>query len=102
MIRLLEQHLGPLALVAPPTPTQLEQAIEHLSQQIDSLEARLRKLEAELSQQRYVNRQQTSRIAQLEAELALPVKDSHNSSLPPSKDAPGVRRTRSLRQCRQC
>lgn len=98
MIRLLEQHLGPLALVTPPPPTQLEQTIEHLSHQIDSLQARLRKLEAELSRQRYLTRTQSKRIAELEAGLALPVKDSHNSSLPPSTDGPAVKRTRSLRQ----
>jgi transposase len=98
MIRLLEQHLGPLALATPPTPTQLEQTIEDLSQQIDSLQARLRKLESGLSHQRYLTRNQSKRISELEAGLALPVKDSHNSSLPPSLDAIGVKRTRSLRQ----
>ena len=98
MIRLLEQHLGPLALATPPPPTQLEQTIEDLSQQINSLQTRLHELEAELSRQRYINRQQTSRIAQLETELALPMKDSHNSSLPPSTDGACVKRTRSLRQ----
>jgi transposase len=98
MIRLLEQHLGPLALATPPTPNELEQTIEDLSQQIDSLEARLRKVESELSRQRYITRTQSKRIAELEASLAVPVKDSHNSSLPPSSDGPGVKRTRSLRQ----
>jgi transposase len=97
IIRLLEQHLGPLALATPPTPNELEQTIEALSQQIDALEACLRKLEAELSHQRYIARRQSTRIAELEAGLALPVKDSHNSSLPPSSDGPRVKRTRSLR-----
>ena len=98
VIRLLEQHLGPLVLATPPIPTQLEQTIEYLSQQLDSVEARLIKVESELSRQRYIARTQGKRIADLEAGLAMPVKDSHNSSLPPSVDGPAVKRTRSLRQ----
>jgi hypothetical protein len=45
MIRLLEHHLGPFALATPPTTNELEQTIKDLSQQIESLEARVRKLE---------------------------------------------------------
>jgi transposase len=93
VIRLFEQTFGTLALYGPPEPDFQQRTIEAQSAEIDLLQARLLRLEAEVTRLRYHNRQLVSQIAQTQG---VPIKDSHNSHRPPSTDR--LKRTRSLRQ----
>jgi transposase len=65
--------------------------IEQRQHQVANLQARL----SELSQQ---NQRLIRRLAELEDQVSLPTKDSHNSSKPPSSELPPCKRTRSLRR----
>jgi transposase len=69
--------------------------IEALSEHITRLKAQIEKLQAEVSQLHYRNFQLGRRNSELEA---LVVKDSHNSSRPPSTDPPWAKRTKNLRR----
>lgn len=68
----------------------------------EKLAGQLRRVKQRLARQEYLNHQLKRRVAELEA--AHVVRDSHNSSLPPSLDPPAARaanstkRTRSLRR----
>lgn len=75
-----------------------------LTKELDTARRTLARQTQELIEQRQLNHQLLRRIRELEAEVeAAPrqvARDSHNSSLPPSTDAPWqkIKRTRSLRQ----
>jgi transposase len=97
LLRLFEQHRTECSLLPRPLPTPLEKTIEGLSQQLDASDKRIERLQEELRQQRYLNSQLSRRISELEGQLSAPVKDSHNSSRPPSSDAVTQKRTKSLR-----
>lgn len=94
LFRLFEDAFGRQALYGPPDPSQQQQQIADLSADITRLKAQIERLRAEVSELRG-NFQLGRRNAELEA---LVVKDSHNSSRPPSTDPPWAKRTRSLRR----
>ncbi|MCA1565723.1 MAG: IS66 family transposase [Acidobacteria bacterium] len=95
LFRLFEDAFGRHALYGPPDPDQQQHTIDDLSAHIGRLQAQVGRLQAELSDLRGRNFQLGRRNAELEA---LVVKDSHNSSRPPSTDPPWSKRTRSLRR----
>jgi transposase len=95
LLRLFEDAFGRHALYGPPEPDQQQRTIDALSEQVGQLKAQVGKLQAEVSDLRGHNFQLQRRNAELEA---LVVKDSHNSSRPPSTDPPWAKRTRSLRR----
>jgi TolA-binding protein len=92
---LLEDAFGKEALHGPPNPVGQRHQIKDLSAQMTRLEAQIEKLRAEVSQLRERNFQLGHRNAEFEA---LVVKDSHNSSRPPSTDPPWGKRTKSMRR----
>jgi transposase len=98
VIELFEKHLGQAYLHQPPPESMLEKTIQGQTELIERLEKQIERLQEELRLQRHQNYQLKRRIADLEEGQSLPSKDSHNSHLPPSKDLPSRRRTRSLRQ----
>jgi len=95
LFRLFEDAFGREALDGPSDPDHQQQQIDDLSAHIARLTAQIEKLRAEVSQLRGRNFQLGRRNAELEA---LVVKDSHNSSRPPSTDPPWSKRTKSLRR----
>jgi transposase len=95
LFRLFEAAFGRKALSGPPDPDEQQREIESLSEHIGRLKAQLERLQADLSELRGRNFQLGRRNAELEA---LVVKDSHNSSRPPSTDPPWAKRTKSLRR----
>jgi transposase len=95
LFQLFEDTFGKPALFGPPDPDMQQREIESLSEQVGKLKAQIERLQAEVSQLHYRNFQLQRRNAELEA---LGVKDSHNSSRPPSTDPPWAKRTRSLRR----
>jgi transposase len=98
VIELFEKHLGQAYLHPPPPESMLEKTIQGQTELIERLEKQVERLQQELRRQRYHNHQLKKRLAELEEGQPLPLKDSHNSHLPPSKDLPSRRRIRSLRQ----
>jgi transposase len=72
-----------------------QREIDALSEQVGRLQARNERLQAEASDLLGRNFRLQRRNAELEA---LVVKDSHNSSRPPSTDPPWAKRTKSLRR----
>src|SRR5215216_5560290 len=97
IIELFEKHLGQAYLHPPPPETMLEKTILGQTELIEQLEKQIERLQEQLRLQRHQNFQLKKRIAELEERHSGPVKDSHNSHLPPSKDLPSRRRTKSLR-----
>jgi len=97
VIELFEKHLGQAYLHPPPPESMLEKTIQGQTELIEQLEKQIERLQEEVRLQRHQNFQLKKRIAELEERHSGPVKDSHNSHLPPSKDLPGRRRTKSLR-----
>jgi transposase len=96
IIHLFEQAFGHYAVWEPPTPHHLEQSVTTLAAQVERLQERISRLEAELGTERHHSFVSERRVQELEARLA---KNSTNSSRPPSSDPPSVKkRTRSLRQ----
>jgi transposase len=95
LLRLFEAAFGRHALYGPPDPDQQQRTIDALSEQVGQLKAQNERLQAEASDLRGHNFQLQRRNAELEA---LIVKDSHNSSRPPSSDPPWAKRTQSLRR----
>jgi transposase len=93
LFRLFEDVFGREALCGPPDADRQQRQINELSEQIGQLRAQLERLRAEVSKLRGLNFQLGRRNAELEA---LVVKDSHNSSRPPSTDPPWAKRLRSL------
>src|SRR6185369_2312406 len=98
VISLITQHLGEEVLAPPPTIQALQNTVEGQLDEIEKLKRQISNLHEQLSQLRHQNFRLTRRISELEAQTALPQKDSHNSSLPPSTDPPFCKRTRSLRR----
>lgn len=101
-IRLIESLLDYIEELKHDPHNRQQRTIEDLAGHIRKLTARLKKVEDQLAKQLCLNCQLKRRIAELEA--ATVVKDSHNSSLPPSKDPPAakaanaLKRTKSLRR----
>jgi transposase len=95
LFRLFEDAFGKLALYGEPEPDQQQREIDDLSAHIGQLKAQVEKLQAEISQLHHRNFQLGRRNSELEVLL---VKDSHNSSRPPSTDPPWAKRTKSLRR----
>ena len=95
LICLFEQALGTQAIYGSPNPDMQQRTIDAQSEEIDRLQSQIARLQQELSHQQHLNFQLSRRNCELEA---LIVKDSHNSSRPPSSDHPAVKRTRSLRR----
>ncbi|MGB7922642.1 MAG: DUF6444 domain-containing protein, partial [Pyrinomonadaceae bacterium] len=95
LFRLFEDAFGRQALYGAPDPDQQQREIDDLSAHIGQLKAQIKKLQAEVSHLHHHNFRLGRRNAELEA---LVVKDSHNSSRPPSTDPPWAKRTRNLRR----
>jgi transposase len=95
IIHLFEQALGSQAIYGQPSPDFQQRTIDTQAAEIDRLQTRIARLQQELGTEQHLNFQLTRRNSELEARL---VKDSHNSSRPPSSDHPAVKRTRSLRR----
>jgi transposase len=95
LIRLFEQALGTATIYGQPDPDQQQHTIESQAEAIDRLQAQITHLQQELAHQQHLSFQLSRRNSELEA---LIVKDSHNSSRPPSSDHPSVKRTSSLRR----
>ncbi len=92
---LFEEAFGQHALSGPPDPDQQQRTINDLAEHITRLKAQIEKLQAEVSQLLGENFRLGRRNSELET---LVVKDSHNSSRPPSTDPPWAKRTKSLRR----
>src|SRR5215213_10898593 len=95
LFRLFEDAFGRLALYGEPEPDQRQREIEALSDDIARLKAQVERLQVEVSELHGRNFQLGRRNAELES---LVVKDSHNSSRPPSTDPPWSKRPKSLRR----
>jgi transposase len=98
IIDLFERHLRQAYLHPPPPPSLLEKTIQGQMLEIEPLQHQVDRLQDELSQQRYHCFQLRRRVAELEERTQEPVKDSHNSHLPPSADSSQRKRIRNLRQ----
>jgi cell division septum initiation protein DivIVA len=98
VISLITQHLGEEAFAPPPTIVALQHTVEGQLEEVSKLKGQIINLKQQLSHLRRQNFRLTRRISQLEEQAALPLKDSHNSSLPPSTDRPNCKRTKSLRR----
>src|SRR5215207_9044455 len=85
LFRLFEDSFGRQALYGPPDPDMQQRTIDDLSEQVGRLQARNDRLQAEVGDLMGRNLRLQRRNAKLEA---LVVKDSHNSSRPPSTDPP--------------
>jgi transposase len=95
VIRLFEQTFGTIALSGPPLPDHQQEVIDSLGGQLDELQAQLDRSRQECGTLRGENYRLRGRLAELEA---LIIRDSHNSSRPPSSDPPALKRTKSLRR----
>jgi len=95
LVRLIEQLYDYISASEPPEVRTLRLTVDSQLGVITKLQARLKRVEGRLAHQQCLNCELKRRLAELGALVG---KDSHNSSLPPSSDAPGVRRTRSLRR----
>jgi transposase len=95
LIRLFEQALSTQSIYGQPTANMQQRTIEAQAAKIDQLQSQITRLQQELAHQQHLNFQLSRRNSELEARL---VKDSHNSSRPPSMDHPALKRMRSLRQ----
>lgn len=98
VISLIEDHLGTEVLAPPPSILALQHTVQGQLDEIDKLKRQIQNLQEQLSHLRLQNFRLNRRIAELEGQAALPQKDSHNSSKPPSTDPPTCKRTRSLRR----
>jgi transposase len=96
LVRLVEDLYAHIAATESPEVRALRLTVASQLAVIKKLQARLKRLGEKLARQECLNYQLKRRLAELGALIG---KDSHNSSLPPSTDPPGVRRTGSLR-CR--
>jgi transposase len=95
LVRLVEQLYEHTAAVEPPEVRALRLTVGSQLAVIRRLQRRLKRVEEKLAHQQRLNCELKRRLAEFGAPVG---KDSHHSSLPPSSDPPGVRRTRSLRR----
>lgn len=95
VLRLFEEALGTLAIYGPPPPDMQQRTIDSLSEDIGRLQRQISRLKAALGEARGEVDWPRRRNTELEKLVA---KDSHNSSRPPSTDAPWAKRTKSLRR----
>src|ERR1051325_9946809 len=95
LVRLVEQLYDHLAATEPPEVRTLRLTVDSQLEVIRRLQRRVKRLDERLAHQQCLNYELKRRLAELGEQVG---KDSHNSSLPPSSDPPGVRRTRSLRR----
>lgn len=95
IVRLVEQLYEHIAAAEPPEVRPLRLTVDSQLVVIKRLQRRLRRVEEKLAHQQCLNCGLKRRLSELGSLVG---KDSHNSSLPPSSDPPGVRRTRSLRR----
>jgi transposase len=95
VLRLFEEALGTRAIYGPPPPDMQQRTIDSLSEEIGRLKRQISRLKAALGEARGEVDWLRRRNTELEK---LVVKDSHNSSRPPSTDLPWAKRTKSLRR----
>lgn len=95
LVRLIEQLYDHIAASESPEVRTLRLTVDSQLEVIRKLQRRLKRLGERLARQECLNYALKRRLAELGSLVG---KDSHNSSLPPSSDPPGVRRTRSLRR----
>ena len=95
IVRLVEQLYEHIAASESPEVRALRLTVDSQLRVIKRLQARLKRVEGKLAHEQCLNCELKRRLAELGALVG---KDSHNSSLPPSSDPPGARRTRSLRR----
>jgi transposase len=95
LVRLVEQLYEHIAAVEPPEVRALRLSVDSRLAVIRRLQRRVKRLDERLAHQQCLNCELKRRLSELGNLVG---KDSHNSSLPPSSDPPGTRRTRSLRR----
>jgi hypothetical protein len=95
VLRLFEEVLGTRAIYGPPDPDTQQRTIDSLSDEISRLKRQVSRLKAALGEARGEVDWLRRRNTELEK---LVMKDSHNSSRPPSTDPPWAKRTKSLRR----
>ena len=95
VLRLFEEALGTRAIYGPPPPDTQQRTIDGLSDEIGRLKRQVSRLKAALGEARGEVDWLRRRNRELEKFVT---KDSHNSSRPPSSDAPWAKRTKSLRR----
>jgi transposase len=95
VLRLFEEALGTLTIYGPPDPDTQQRTIDSLSDEIGRLKRQVSRLKAALGEARGEVDWLRRRNTELEK---LVMKDSHNSSRPPSTDPPWAKRTKSLRR----
>jgi transposase len=95
VVRLIEDLYEHIAATESPEARALRLTVDSQLAVIRRLQARLKRLGERLAHQGCLNYELKRRLAELGEQVG---RDSHNSSLPPSSDPPGVGRTRSLRR----
>jgi transposase len=93
--RLIEDLCEHLSATESPELRALRLTVDSQLQVIRRLQRRVKRLDEQLAHQQCLNDALKRRLSELGSLVG---KDSHNSSLPPSTDPPGTRRTRSLRR----
>ena len=95
VLRLFERVFESVSLYGSPSEDQQERSLRLMSEEVDRLKAQIENQDVEIGRLRQRNYELERRNSELESNL---VKDSHNSSRPPSTDPPWGKRTKSLRQ----
>ena len=95
VVRLIEDLYEHIAATESPEVRALRLTVDSQLALILRLQRRLKRVGEKLAHQQCLNCELKRRLSELGALVG---KDSHNSSLPPSSDPPGARRTRSLRR----
>ena len=95
IIRHVESLYDYISASEPPVVTSLRRTVASQLEVIKKLQARVKRLRHQLEHQQCLNYGLRRRLSELGSAV---IKDSHNSSLPPSTDPPRARRTRSLRR----
>jgi transposase len=97
-VRLIESLLDYIEELKHDPRNRRQRHVADLAERIGKLTARLRRVDEKLAKQQCLNYELKRRIAELEA--AAVVRDSHNSSLPPSMDPPAAKAANSIKRTR--
>ena len=95
VLRLFERVFESVSLYGSPDADQQERSLRLMSEEVDRLKTQIENQQDQIRHLRQRNFELERRNSELESNL---VKDSHNSSRPPSTDPPWGKRTKSLRQ----
>jgi len=95
VVRLIEDLYEHLSATESPELRALRLTVDSQLEVIRRLQRRVKRLDEKLAHQQRLNYALKRRLSELGNLVG---KDSHNSSMPPSTDPPGTRRTRGLRR----